>query len=476
MFEATDRTTVEAAASAMNEGLLHQLLDPSVTAGALSASACGDMCSDLAGLLQFILTSPLQGEEFWAAFQKQFGFASVADRVTPMNAANLCPEPLSLLNTANQLRLSYNVNLAQQVRMAQGIRVQQLELARSLLAQGVGLSDPHDLAIVRNASEANNAVSCGFRNWRSADGTGQRDNVVLWSENHPTNLEAWKLRSEWNQPEATGGLFDIHVVSFDPAASDDAITRAFTDKIDQRTRFVSYSAISNASGFRIPDKVNEGIWKHVQDKHPDCHVHIDGTMAWGARQVNLSQPYCHSFVSSAHKWFLGPKETGVFFMSKDKVKNFTPSIFAYDYKITIGRWQDMPDTALRFELLGQRDDVNIISLAATQIVRLALGPREPYQRVAELGQYLIDLLDQSKGRWQLVTPHDPDRRWGVIRVHAPRDGRPASLYNWLYDAPEYRISGSGDDKTFRLCPHIYNTKADIERAVKGMNAWYDLKR
>src|SRR5207245_1829993 len=102
---------------------------------------------------------------------------------------------------------------------------------------------------------------------------------------------------------------------------------------------------------------------HVQNERLNCHVHIDGTMEWGARAVDLSRPRCHSFVSSAHKWFLGPKETGILYMSPDKVQNFAPSIFAYDYKIEIGNWADMPKSALRFELLGQRDDVNIITLA-----------------------------------------------------------------------------------------------------------------
>ncbi|MBP0016890.1 MAG: aminotransferase class V-fold PLP-dependent enzyme [Cyanobacteria bacterium SBLK] len=473
MFEPIDPKIREKAAMAIDEAAVHRLFDPIANAKILSPAECDKICTNIYALLKLTRNTELSDEDFWTEFQQRFGFASEVDKIIPINAANLCPEPTELLDSANTLRLAYNNNVAQQVRMAEGERVQQLEQARELLVEGVGLDstnpdDVQSVAMVRNASEANNAIGCGFRNWSSSE----RENVVLWSENHPTNLEAWRLRAEWNNPE---GLFDIIIVDFDPNASDAEIQQAFTDNINEQTRFCAYSKTSNGSGFRIPDTVTQGIWNHVQTNSYDCHIHIDGTMVWGAESVNLSTPYCHSFISSAHKWFLGPKETGLFWMSKDKVQNFMPSIFAYDYKITIGDWQDMPDTALRFELLGQRDDVNLITLATTQMMWTSLQINNPYDRVAELATYLIDGLEaRNPGRWTFVTPLNPARRWGVVRIEAPIGNRGINLYDWIYEASEYRIAGSGDDATFRLCPHIYNTKADIDLAIEGMNAWYDL--
>jgi selenocysteine lyase/cysteine desulfurase len=346
--------------------------------------------------------------------------------------------------------------------MVRGERVLQLEHARQRIADGLKLRSQNDLAIVRNASEGNNAISCGYRNWNTAS----RENVVLWSENHPTNLEAWRLRAEWGRPH-NNPLFTIRLVSFPSNASDQFITNAFIGSIDNQTRFVSFSETANSTGFRIPERVISNIWERVQTL-PNCHVHIDGTMSWGARSVDLSNPRCHSFVSSAHKWFLGPKETGILYMAPDKVQNFVPSIFAYDYKITVpDKWQDMPNNALRFELIGQRDDVNIITLAWTQMMWDVLEGHKPDERVAYLAQYLMGKLLESG--WALITPQDPTRSWGVVRVHADQGGRQKSLYDWLYD--NVHIAGSGNDKTFRLCPHIYNTLADIDRAVEGMNTW-----
>lgn len=54
-------------------------------------------------------------------------FASVApsERVTPMNAANLCPEPTARIESLNELHLEYNLDISQQMRTAQGERVLQ---------------------------------------------------------------------------------------------------------------------------------------------------------------------------------------------------------------------------------------------------------------------------------------------------------------------------------------------------------------
>lgn len=197
-------------------------------------------------------------------------------------------------------------------------------------------------------------------------------------------------------------------------------------------------------------------------------------MTWGARPINLRpNPYCHSLVSSSHKWFLGPKETGILYMSKEKARNFMPSIFGYDEAIQIPeKWQEMPENAQRFALLGQRDDVHIINMALAQVFWLKFGPEKLYPRVCALAKTLKAKLE-SQG-WELVTPEEMSRSWGVVRIEAPKNGRDSTLYDWLYNSNNgYRIAGSGNDETFRLCPHIYNTMDDIERAVEGMKAWRD---
>ena len=68
----------------------------------------------------------------------------------------------------------------------------------------------------------------------------------------------------------------------------------------------------------------------------------------------------------------------------------------------------------------------------------------------------------------------------MVRVEAPRvNNTKESLYEWMYENKAIRIAGSGGgdtpkEETFRLCPHIYNTLADVDRAIEGMNRWRTL--
>ena len=451
-------------ATADTESLLHQLLDPAVAAGVLSQDEWQEVLEHVRDLMTLIGDDRIVGEPFWIEFRDRFDFVGADPSVVPMSAANLCPEPAGLIGAANFLRARYNRNVAMQTRMGTGVRAEQLRVARQAIAGGLGCQ-PDNLALVRNASEGNNAVNCGYRGWRSGD------NVVLWAQNHPTNLDAWHLRSE------NGTRFRVREVSFNRDVGDGEIADAFLDAVDGGTRFVSYSMIANGSGFRIPDRVVAQIWNAVKDR---CHVHVDGTMVWGARHLPLEDAggnpaFCHSFVSSGHKWFLGPKETGVLYMTPSKAEQFVPSIFAYDYSITMPRWQDYARTARRFEYLGQRDDVNLIILTLTQGMWSALSAarldRAPYDRVKQLSDLLV--RDLVANHWTLVTPQDEERRWGIVRVEAKR-AQGETLSDFMYGegtGGRPRFAGFGDRETFRLCPHIYNTTSDITTAVGLMNAW-----
>lgn len=481
MFDPLDHDRALDRAVRITPAYVRDLLDGYVEADLIDDDERQAMLRQLQPLLDLI-RSTIHGERFWELFQQHFGFAGATPKIVPMNAANLCPEPTGLINAANLLRSAYNRNVAQQVRTADGLRVRQLAAMRARLARSLGLSDPHDLALIRNSSEGNNAINAGYRHWTRTDDPAQLDTVIVWDENHPTNLEAWRLRRDAHRgirhdddAPRPGDPFRLILVHLDREDTAETIARKFTDHIDARTRFVTFSETSNGNGMRIPESAIEAIWNHVAGNgHHQCHIHIDGTMSWGARPVNLGRPHCHSFVSSAHKWFLGPKETAIFYMHKDKVTNFQPSIFAYDYRIQIGHWDAMPANALRFEMLGQRDDVNLITLDLTQVVWDALMPRNPYGRVRHLATRLKGkLLDSG---WRLRTPLEDWKSWGIVRVEAPSHPPRESLYDWMYDPRRpHRFGGSGGgrlgDETFRLCPHIYNTEADIDRAVESMNLW-----
>lgn len=448
-----------------------------VADGLVSPSVAAEVCGILDPFYRNLRAWAAAGD--WAQIVSRYwGFSRSSEAPVPMNAANLCPEPWPLIEAANRLRMAYNDDVSQQHRTVDGEPgryVEALRTARRLVGRGLGLPDARhvDLALVRNTSEANNILGGSYRGW-DPDGD---DEVLIWEENHPTNRQAWHMRANWTTPDGTRPHpFKVIEVKLAPEMSSDAIAEAFTDRIGDRTRFVSFTQVSNGSGMRIPDAAIDKIWAAASARDR-CHLHIDGAMTWGSLPIDLSKPRCHSMSASAHKWFLGPKETGFLYMHPSKVEHFIPHVFAYDYKITVPKVDAIGATAMeRFELLGQRDDVNIIHLAAAQCMWNALGGLAR-PRIAALAKTLIDGLEDAG--WTLITPEAAASRWAIVRFEAGRSegARKPSLYRFLFD---HGIAGSGGNtrednhpsgETMRLCPTIYNLDAHIQRALDAAAAW-----
>ncbi|NEO97340.1 MAG: aminotransferase class V-fold PLP-dependent enzyme [Symploca sp. SIO2E9] len=444
-------------------------------AGVISKDVCKGLFDKVGGLLQKVEPTEIN----WSDIRNLWDFAHVpeTERVIPMNAANLCPAPTEVVEAINTLRTEYNKNVSQQERTAAGALA--IQDARYAIAEELGIVDPLvdgepvpdvvDLAIVRNASEANNALNAGYSQW-NPDGT---DNIVIWDENHPTNYDAWWLRGGRTAEEG-GGLFEIRVVTLPENPSSEEIETAFASQMNERTKFLTFTETSNVSGIRIPRSVISNLFE--QANNLGCHLHADGAQTWGAQKVNLSSDVtadantflkCHSFSASSHKWFCGPKETGILYMDPNKAANFTPSIFAYDYKITIPKWNELPTSARRFELLGQRDDVNIIAMLVEQDFLKSIGQDAIETRISELATNLKTKLQEND--WDLTTPLDQNLSHGVVISKVP-DKTP-SLYDYLYDQHRIATSSSGG---IRICPHLYNLEEDIDNVVNAMNTWRNL--
>ncbi|MDZ7644645.1 MAG: aminotransferase class V-fold PLP-dependent enzyme [Woeseiaceae bacterium] len=207
-----------------------------------------------------------------------FGFAD--DRV-PMNAANLCPMPAAISEAVAR----FGRELDRDLSAANRGRIEAMkEAARSGLAVQLG-TGADELAIVRNTSEANSIIVQGIA-------LRPDDEVLLWDQNHPSNSLAWDVRA------AREG-FRVRRFSLPPnVGSIDEVVEHIAAAPGPRTRVVSFTHISNVSGFRLPARE---ICKALRRRDKEVFIHVDGAQTWGVRDVNLRDMDCDSFSGSAHK-------------------------------------------------------------------------------------------------------------------------------------------------------------------------------
>jgi selenocysteine lyase/cysteine desulfurase len=356
-----------------------------------------------------------------------------------MNAANLCPSPRAVAECVAEVTRDIDVDCSSHNRH----KFDKLrEEARAKVAAQIGVS-PEEIALVRNTSEANNTINNGIPLERG-------DEIVVWDQNHPTNNVAWDVRA------ARFGLIVKRVSTPNHPAGVDELVGVFERAFTPRTRVLAITHVSNVTGIRLPAReLAEAAHRR------GIFVHLDGAQTWGALKVDLRQLACDSYSASAHKWFLGPKEAGILYVKAERIPSIWPNIVAPGW----GQDAD-PDVkgARKFESLGQRDDACLVAVGATADFHDTIGPARVEARVHELAALLRDGLVEAGVK--LVTPPDPKINAGVCVVEVPSPRRQGLLDKLYY---EHGIAGAVSGG-LRLCPHIYNTREHVERAVKGVKA------
>ncbi|MDH4109522.1 MAG: aminotransferase class V-fold PLP-dependent enzyme [Gammaproteobacteria bacterium] len=368
-----------------------------------------------------------------------------ADDKVPMNAANLCPMPSAISSAVARYAGELDVDMSDPNRR----RIEAFKNdARAGIARQLGVK-AEEIAVVRNTSEANNIFVQGM----SLDAG---DEVLLWDQNHPSNSVAWEVRAS-----RTGCTVRYFSIPLDTASIDEVVDLV-AGSIGERTRVLSFTHISNVTGFRLPAAE---ICAAARRKAAGLHIHVDGAQTWGAVDVNLADIGCDSFSGSAHKWYMGPREVGMLFVREAAQPNIWPGVVSVP-------WGDTAEPAVpgarKFEALGQRDDAAIAALAETVSFHDGITPAGIERRSREIADLLREGLLEADVPF--VSSVNPNFTSSVIILSAPQENRRALLENVLRDGGVILAGVNG----LRLSPHYYNTPGHVERAVAAVAKSRDL--
>ena len=373
-------------------------------------------------------------EDFWRLVKGAF---PLREGLILMNAANLCPSPISVQQRVFELTRDVDRDASSNNRRKFG---QLREDARAALARYLG-ADADEIAIVRNTSAANATVVNGLD-------LGPGDEVLLWDQNHPTNSTAWDVRS------ARYG-YTVKRVSTPPQPTTaQELLDPFLAAITSSTRLVSFSHASNISGVMLPAR------DIVEVAHSrGALAMIDGAQSYGCLEVDLHDIGCDFYTGSAHKWFVGPKEAGVLYVRGEVQADLWAT------HVGVGWANALQGGARKFEDLGQRDDAAVSAVGTAVEFHEMVGTQRVDARVRTLAAALKDGVADRLPGTRFYTPRDPALSAGVV-VFLPPGLNPREALNTLYTDHAIACASRGGDFTgIRLCPHIYNTLAEVEKVV-----------
>ena len=370
-------------------------------------------------------------ERFWGIVKRQF---MIRDGLIMLNAANLCPSPLSVQKKLFELTkdVDSDPSFSNRTKYA-GIK----EAVREGIAKYVNVN-PDEIALVRNTSEGNNIVINGLR-------MGKGDEVVYWDQNHPTAHVAWDVRAE------RYGYRVVRVQTPENPKTSEDLMKPFEKALTSRTKVLCFSHVSNVSGIRLPAKE---MCQLARSK--GILTLVDGAQTFGTYPLFLHDIGCDFYTASSHKWFCGPREMGMLYVRRGMAESVYPSI------VGVGWENARASGAIKFETLGQQ----AVERFGAMLEALKFHKTLWMLRISTRAHMLADAVRNGVKKRipdaQFITPMEHQRSWGVVIFNIPGVD-PSQVLEILYH--KYNIGCAVMGQNIRFSPHFYNTLEDIDKAV-----------
>ena len=132
------------------------------------------------------------------------------------------------------------------------------------------------------------------------------DRVLTTDHEHPAGRFGW----EW---AARRHGIHIDTLPIPPDAADpEKIVEAFATAIRPETRVLSFSHILFTTGVRLPASELCALAREA-----GCLAIVDGAQSAGALPVDVRAMGCHAYAASGHKWLMGPKGSGLLYLSPE---------------------------------------------------------------------------------------------------------------------------------------------------------------
>lgn len=377
-------------------------------------------------------------EAYWKSVRDQF---VMPPALAVMNAANLCPSPAPVLDRLTAVTRDVDQNPSGDNRRKFGPA---REETRRLLAEFLRVT-PDEIVITRNTSEANNIVSNGIQ-------LAPGDEVVIYSDNHPSNNAAWIEKAK------RYGFIVKVVEQKNPHPGPEYYIKAFADQFTSKTRVLAFTHLTNTAGDLLPARE---LCRLARER--GILTLVDGAQSFGLLDVDLSEMQPDFYTGSGHKWPCGPRETGVLYVNKAvPVKVWASVISAYAGASGISRI---------LEGMGQRDDAAIVAFGEALKFQTTIGRKAIEDRGRHLAQALMTGLKKLDGV-RLWTSPDPSRSAAVVTFQ-PGTLDVRKLAAVLYE--RHQITGAtrpGTDRPgLRLSPHLYNTMDEVERTLAALSTY-----
>jgi selenocysteine lyase/cysteine desulfurase len=368
-------------------------------------------------------------EDYWAEIQRAFD----CDRsMVNLNNGGCSPTPTHVLEQMiRDLRFSNELPV---IHMWQTLEPR-IDSVRRELARSFGC-EPEEMAITRNASEANETMIFGLD-------LQAGDEVVVTNQNYGRMLTAWDQRVRRDRIVLKQISFKV------PPASQQYIVEQFKAAVTPRTRVIEVTHITNLSGQIMP------IRELVEFARPrGIAVFVDGAHAYAHFPFTRDQLDCDYYGTSLHKWLLAPIGTGFLYVRKARQKGLWPLMAAP---------ASMDEDIRKYEEIGTHPAANHNAISVALAFHNAIGGERKVARLRYLRDRWARRLQKESDRFRILTPLDGPYAAGIGLVHVEGID-PGKLAGWMMEKHRIVVTPiiHPEFDGLRITPNVYTTLAEVD--------------
>ena len=368
-------------------------------------------------------------EAYWSEIQRAFDL----DRtMINLNNGGCSPAPTHVLEQMiRDIRFTNELPTEHMWRVLEP----RVESVRRDLARDFGC-DPEEMAITRNASEANETMIFGMD-------LEAGDEVIMTTQNYP------RMQNAWHQRERRDGIVLKRVKIETPVRSTASYVEHIANAITPRTKVIEVMHISFQTGYIAP------VRELVELARPKgIQVFVDGAHAFAHFPFTRDDLDADYYGTSLHKWLHAPIGTGFLYVRKNRITSLWP--------LMAGGIEQESDIR-KYEEIGTHPAANHNAISVAIAFNRGIGAERKIARLRYLRDRWAKQLLAASDRVSMITEIGPTRS-GAIGVVAIDGMDLGKLGGWLLNQHRIVTTPMVTDEFhgMRITPNVYTTVDEVD--------------
>ena len=374
-------------------------------------------------------------ESLWQRVRAGYSFSS---KLLNLNNAGVSPQP-SVVQEA-LIRAYRLANELPDVNMWEVLDARR-DRTKQKLAQ---LADcaADEIALNRNATEGLCTVIYGLS-------LKQGDEVVLAEWDYES------LRHAWEQRAQRDGII-LRRVDFPVDATDEQVIEVYRNTITSRTRVLYLTHILHYTGRILPVARLCTLAREA-----GAQSIVDAAQSFAQIPVSFRAIGCDYLAVSLHKWLCAPFGTGMLIVRRSRIDGLWPLLAPFDSPaVGIARFDG--------SALGTYSSPAESAIEAAIDFHNGIGPAAVHQRLRMLSRHWVAAAREIPG-FQLQTPLSGESPAAIVTFSLKQ--RPADDIESVLrsqHAIHVRSRHRGEFSGVRVSPHLYTTRAELDRFVQAL--------